>query len=59
MNAVDKVTGEKIPLRTFAVSILSKTSVVDTRSALMRAMAKSRSSGVSQQAVLGWSVRVK
>ena len=59
MNAVARVTGLKIPRRTLAVSILSKTSVVATRSALTRAIARSFSSWVSHLAVAGRSVKVK
>jgi hypothetical protein len=58
MKAVDKVTGLNMPRITFLVSILSRTSVVATRSDLTRAMARSFSSCVSQRAVAGRSVRV-
>lgn len=59
MKAVDRVTGEKRPLIILVVSILSRTSVVPTRSDLTRAMANSFSSCESQRAVSGRSVNVK
>lgn len=58
MNAVQRVTGLKIPRRTFLMSILSRTSVVPTRSDLTRAIARSFSSCESHLAVAGRSVRV-
>ena len=58
MKAVDRVTGLKIPRMILGVSILSRTSVVATRSDLTRAIARSFSASVSQRAVAGRSVRV-
>jgi hypothetical protein len=58
MAEVDSVTGLRIPAEIFAMSILSSTSVVPRRSALMRLIARVFSSSVSQRAVSGRSVRV-
>jgi hypothetical protein len=59
MNEVAMVTGLRMPFMSFWVSMRSSTSVVATRSDLMRAMASCFSSAVSHLAVSGRSVRVK
>lgn len=55
MKAVERVTGEKTPRRIFLVLMFSST----RRSFLIRLTASCFSSGVSQRAVSGRSVRVK
>jgi hypothetical protein len=59
MNDVPSTTGLKIPASNFFLSILSRTSVVPTRSDLIRAMASSFSSAVNHFADEGRSVSVK
>jgi hypothetical protein len=59
MKDVDRVTGLRMPRRSFLESMRSSTSVVATRSDLTRAMARSFSSCVSHLAVSGRSVRVR
>lgn len=55
---VESVRGLRMPAMILAVSILSRTSVVPRRSALMRLRARAFSSSVSQAADWGRSVRV-
>ena len=59
MNEVPSTTGLKMPASNFFLSILSRTSVVPTRSDLMRAIANSFSSAVNHFADDGRSVSVK
>jgi hypothetical protein len=58
MTEVDRVRGLRMPAKIFALSILSKTSVVPRRSVLIRLIANAFSSSVSHLADSGRSVSV-